>query len=443
MRRPDDVIWWQVYPLGFTGAFPRHGASPAVPEHHRLTRLEAWLDYAIELGCSGLALGPIFESQSHGYDTIDHYRIDPRLGDDSDFDHLVAEAHGRGLRILLDGVFNHVGEGHPRFQEALAAGPDSNAARWFHPGSRDPGATLRYDCFEGHRDLIRLNHESPEVAEYVAGVMRHWLNRGADGWRLDAAYAVPVEFWHSVLGSVRSPHPEAWFVAEVIHGDYTAFVRESGVDSVTQYELWKAVWSSLNDGNFFELAWSLERHESYAASFLPLTFVGNHDVSRLASILDDPRHLEHALVVLLTVAGVPSLYYGDEQAFRGIKEERFGGDDSVRPRFPASPTDLAPWGWPTYRLHQRLIGIRRRHSWLSHAVTGTMHLTNRSFAYSSKPRDGGNAGLAVLLNLEDTPVRFPLDLSGYRLEAAGPDGDGDGLATVPGNSWRILSRDRD
>ena len=320
----SHAIWWQVYPLGFVGAFPAD--QPPGPEEHRLRRLVGWFDHAIELGASGIALGPIFAARTHGYDTTDHYRIDPRLGDESDFDYVVSEAHRRGLRVLLDGVFNHVGVDFPRYLEA--ANNDASA-RWFRgrPG-RHSGS---FETFEGHGELIALNHDNPDVIEYTADVMAHWLGRGADGWRLDAAYAVPQRFWAATLPPVRERYPNAWFVAELIHGDYAAVVTAAGFDSATQYELWKAIWSGINDGNFFELDWALQRHNEFLGSFAPLTFIGNHDVTRIASQLENPDHLAHALVVLLTVGGVPSVYAGDEFGFRGVKEDRYGGDDAVRP----------------------------------------------------------------------------------------------------------------
>jgi cyclomaltodextrinase / maltogenic alpha-amylase / neopullulanase len=401
----EHLVWWQVYPLGFVGAEPMAGDGIAV--RHRLGRLLAWLDYAVELGASGLALGPIFAASSHGYDTTDHFRIDPRLGDDTDFDEFVRAAHRRGLKILLDGVFNHVGRDFPAFRQVLVDGPRSPSAAWFHLSWRAdwrPGIEPHYATFEGHRRLVALNHDAPAVADYVTQVMNHWLGRGADGWRLDAAYAVPPRFWAEVLPKVRAAHPEAYLVGEMIHGDYTKFVRDGGLDAVTQYELWKAIWSALNDRNFFELAWAFQRHNRFLDSFAPLTFVGNHDVTRLASRLADRRHLPHALAILLMSGGTPSIYAGDEQAFVGIKENRPGGDDAIRPAFPLSPAELAPEGWPTYRLHQLLIGLRRRHPWLHRARSRPLQLAKAQFAYEARHGDGR---LLVALNLEDSATDQP------------------------------------
>jgi cyclomaltodextrinase / maltogenic alpha-amylase / neopullulanase len=439
----EHAIWWQVYPIGFVGAERElakfDGSQPVA---HRLGRLHAWLDYTIELGASGLALGPVFASHTHGYDTIDYYRIDPRLGDDADFDALLKAAQERGLRVLLDGVFNHVGRGFFAFAEVLEHGPGAAHASWFTltwPQDWRPGIEPSSTSFEGHDQLIALNHDEPEVADYVVAVMQHWLERGADGWRLDAAYAVPPAFWSSVVPRVRATHPDAYLVGEVLHGDYAEFVTESGLDSLTQYELWKAIWSSIKDANFFELAWALERHNALLDTFVPLTFVGNHDVTRLASQIDDDRHLPHALVVLFAVAGTPSIYEGDEQAFRGIKEERAGGDDAIRPAFPDTPAGLAPDGWPTYRLHQDLIGLRRRHSWLHTARTRQVHLSNQELTFESVCDDHR---LLIVLNLADTPSEQPapgalsVELGSADLLQPGTD---DARVVLAAHGWAILT----
>jgi cyclomaltodextrinase / maltogenic alpha-amylase / neopullulanase len=411
----QHVIWWHVYPLGFVGAFPAT-ASPDAGEH-RLRRIADWFDHAIQLGASGVALGPIFASRTHGYDTTDHYRIDPRLGDDDDFDYLVDEAHRRGLRVLLDGVFNHVGV-------------DFDARTGW----------LRGDTFEGHDGLLTLNHDNPEVVDYTADVMAHWLQRGADGWRLDAAYAVPQHFWAEVLPRVRQRQSDAWFVGELIHGDYAAVVRKAGFDSVTQYELWKAIWSSLNDGNFYELDWAMQRHNSFVQSFPPLTFIGNHDVTRIASQLQRPEHLAHALVLLMTVGGIPSIYAGDELGYHGIKEERFGGDDAVRPEFGSPPLQLDAHGGQIWGLHQYLVGLRRRHSWLHAASTSALRLGNRHYVYQSRH---GDDTLVVALNIDDAALQVVLSELGVSQahviagSGAPPHEVVDRVSIEP-HGWRIL-----
>ena len=423
MTDPDwvrHVIWWQIYPLGFVGAFPADPAPTA--DEHRLLRIIDWLDHALELGASGLALGPVFSSRTHGYDTTDHFRIDPRLGTDADFDRLISECRRRGLRVLLDGVFNHVGTDHPRYRDAVAGGPKD----WFRHGSDG------FDTFEGHGELIALDHGDPGVVAHTVEVMNHWLDRGADGWRLDAAYAVDPEFWRQVLPQVRRRHRDAWFLGEVIHGDYAAQVSAAGYDSVTQYELWKAVWSALNDKNFHELDWALQRHNDFLDSFVPLTFIGNHDVTRIASRIDDPRHLEHALVLLLTTGGTPSVYAGDEWAWHGVKEERVGGDDAIRPEFgapPIPPVDMT-------RLYQYLIGLRRRNPWLHNARTESLSLTNTGYAY--RVAADGRA-IVVALNVDDAPLTAGLPGTGRVIAGSGaPPAERVDELIVPPHGWVIV-----
>jgi len=421
------VIWWRVYPLGFVDAFPQPPTGPVGPEEHRLRRLVPWLDHVVRLGASGLALGPVFDSATHGYDTLDHDRIDPRLGTDEDFDHLVAEAHRRGLRVQLDGVFNHVAATHPRAVTARRDGPGSVAAEWFRAREVDGRTVL--DTFEGHEGLVALNHDHPEVRDAVTGVLRRWLDRGADAWRLDAAYAVPTDFWSDVLGRVRSSHPQAYFEAEVIHGDYVRFVSDSGVDTVTQYELWKAIWSSLNDRNLYELRWSLTRHDQMLATFAPATFIGNHDVTRIASQLDDRRHLPHAVVLLALLGGTPTVYAGDEFGLTGRKEDRAGGDDAVRPPFPDDPAELSG-DEEILRLHQRVLGLRRRHPWLHRAGATTDRLEKE---YCCLRLSDGEHALRLHLNLSDQPRELPPD--GDVLDADPATASSAGLVAAHG--WAV------
>lgn len=383
-----SVIWWHCYPLRFVG-----GEHHAVGEvHHRLPHLVNWLDYVIDLGANGLLLAPVFSSSSHGYDTLDHFRIDPRLGDDADFEELLAAAKARGLRICLDGVFNHLGRDHEIVQRALAAGPGTDDGRWL----RWEGAHPR--VFEGHSALVELDLTHPPVADYVVSVMTHWLGRGIDGWRLDAAYSPGAETWRPIVARVKQDHPDCWILGEVIHGDYAEFVETSGVDSVTQYELWHAISDALNNHNFFSLDWTLGRHRTFCRTFRPQTFIGNHDVTRIATKLTDPRHLEIAIALLMLLPGVPSIYAGDEQGFTGEKLHQRYGDDAIRPPFPLHPEELLPFGAAIHETYQRLIGLRRRHPWLADAEVTTSEVGNESIRITLT---GPEESLHLLLNIGD------------------------------------------
>ena len=373
----DRTIWWHVYPLAALGA-------PIRSEHdtaHRLRNLEPWLDYLVELGCNGLLLGPIFASATHGYDTLDHYRVDARLGDDSDFAWLIDECSSRGINLMLDGVFNHVARTHPWVADGLAGDTD----------------------WEGHGELATLHHADPRVRDAVVDIMCHWLRRGIAGWRLDVAYAVPSEFWREVLARVRDEFPDAMFLGEVIHGDYAAIARDGTLDAVTQYELWKAIWSSLVDTNFWELAHALERHP---ADLLTNTFIGNHDVDRIASTVGEDK-LILAATVLMTVPGMPSIYYGDEQGFTGVRGESWSADDAVRPALPASPGELSPLGGWIFTEYQKLIGVRRRNAWLTRATIEVLDKTNERISFACSD---GEHSLQTDLWLDPAPgVRVHAD----------------------------------
>jgi glycosidase len=424
----QHALWWRVYPLGAVGAVPEPASGPAVPEEHRLLRLVPWLDHVVRLGTNAVALGPVFASEGHGYDTLDHRCLDPRLGEEGDLERFVESAHERGLRVQLDGVFNHVGRGHRLVQEALSGGPDSAAARWLRH-RKGPGGDLVLDTFEGHDALVALDHDAPEVREYVVDVLRHWLDRGVDAWRLDAAYAVPTSFWAHVLPQVRSSHPQAWFEAEVIHGDYPAFVEESTVDTLTQYELWKAIWSSIGERNLHELDWALRRHDDFLDHFVPATFVGNHDVTRIASRIADERHHPHAVVLLAVLGGTPEVYAGDELGMPGVKEDRAGGDDAVRPELPPDPERAEGGDGSVLGLHQELLGLRRRHPWLHRARTSTVSLSNTQYVLDVVAE---GETLRVALNLDDEPIAP----EGGELLAADP-ATRDGRGEVAPHGWAV------
>jgi glycosidase len=298
----------------------------------------------------------------------DHLRIDPRLGDDSDFDSLVAACHSRGIRVLVDGVFNHVSRDHDDVVAVLRDGLDSPSARLFRLDENDPQGLSR---FEGHDSLVELDHSHEEVADYVVQVMNHWLERGADGWRLDAAYRVPLDFWAKVLSRVRASHPDFLSVAEVLHGDYPAMVDHGGFGSITQYELWKAIWSSLKDRNPHELQWTLTRHGGTRGHGIPWTFVSNHDVTRIATQVGSEAAAV-ATEIIMTLPGMPAIYYGDELGFTGLKEEGWSGDDEIRPVLTDHPGGWDEAGEYTLNSTKRAIHVRRTHPWI---VDGEMEVT--------------------------------------------------------------------
>ncbi|WP_080795932.1 alpha-amylase family protein [Corynebacterium pacaense] len=374
MSFAEHAIIWHIYPLGALGA-PIRPEEPIREVSHRLRGLGTWLDYVVELGCNAVMCAPVFTSESHGYDTVDFYSVDPRLGDERDLDEFIAAAEGRGIGIILDGVFNHVARSSGYVD--LCTG----------------------DSFEGHEALMELDHTREEVVDLVSDVMCFWLDRGIAGWRLDAAYAIDPAFWARVLPRVRGRHPRAWIVGEMIHGDYAAYVSESGIDSVTQYELWKAIWSSLKEENFYELEWTLSRHNEFLESFVPQTFVGNHDVTRIATKVGQNKAVL-AAAILFTVGGTPSIYYGDEQGFTGTKEDRLGGDDDIRPPLPEKLSPLGEW---IHRAYQQLIALRRRHPWLHTAHTEVEDLSNTEITYRAIGGDG--EWIRVRVSVEPVAVR--------------------------------------
>ncbi|MDQ7992441.1 MAG: alpha-amylase family glycosyl hydrolase [Propionicimonas sp.] len=389
---PATVIWWHVFPLGFVDA-ERHAVTEV---SHRLPKLVNWLDYLIELGVNGLLLAPVFAAGSHGYDTLDHYRIDPRLGDDTDFDSLLAQCRSRGIRICLDGVFNHLSRDHEIVRRAIAAGPDTPEGAWIRWS--DEGYPWN---FEGHPRLVELNLANPVVAGFVGDVMIHWLDRGIDGWRLDAAYAAGAEVWRPIIERVRAAHPAVWVLGEVIHGPYGEFVSASGMDTVTQYELWHLTWTALKDRNFFALDWALKHHRELCRQFRPQTFLGNHDVTRIATQLDDPRDVRIAATLLMLLPGVPSIYAGDEQGFTGEKQEHAYGDDAVRPPFPETPDGLLSFGAGLHDHYQEMIALRRRNPWLADADVTTSAVANTSITIHLFDADHR---LELRLNIGEEPL---------------------------------------
>ncbi len=428
-----DTVWWHVYPLGFFDA-EKNSLPPDAAPNPRLRSFEPWLDYLTDLGCNGILLAPLFSSDSHGYDTANFYNLDSRLGTNADLIWLIERCRERNFRVVFDGVFNHVGRSFGPFQDVKQNRQGSRFASWFlidwNNTHNDDG--FSYANFEGHHRLVKLNHHNPEVVDYVVNVMNHWLASGISGWRLDAAYAVPSSFWAQVLDRVRERFPDAWIFGEIIHGDYSHSVRQGHLESVTQYELWKSIWSALNDRNFFELSHALNRNNDFNNVFLPNVFLGNHDVTRIATELKDDRDVELALTVLCTIPGTPSIYYGDEQLWKARKEKRPGGDDAIRPAFPSNPEQLV--GNPaTYERYRELLWLRRNNAWVASGRVKMITLTNQTLVYETKFESDK---ILVALNVSESEF-IVHSSAGLSLIAGRGHLTSNGWA-VPTHGWAIL-----
>jgi cyclomaltodextrinase len=401
-------VWYHLYPLGFLDAEPTNAelGGERTRVVHRLPRLLEWLDYLVELGITGLLLGPIWQSETHGYDVVDPFSVDRRLGNENDVRQLIDACHQRSLRVALDGVFHHVGRGHPYFRDVLEQRQQSAWRDWFLINFEKPGRDgFAYADFEGHHQLVKLNHLNRAVVDWAVDVARAWLEQGVDGFRLDAVYAIPTVFVAEFAARLRAVRPDLLLLGEVIHGDYPRIARAMQLSTLTQYELWKAIWSSLNDGNLFELAHALQRHADFCREFPPWNFVGNHDTTRIYTQLGDRRHLGHALAILFTVPGIPAIYAGDEQGAGGRKYHRVGGDAKIRRPPPFRPGEVAGQSLDIWSLHRDLIAVRRQRPWLERGQLSVTSVKNHALTF--EVRAGANH-LVTALNIGDQFVDWAL-----------------------------------
>ncbi len=351
-----DTVFYHLFPLGSTGAPERNDFAGAPSD--RLRALHEWLPYLQELGVNALLLGPVLESSAHGYDTADLFTVDRRLGSNADFTAFVAACHGRGLRVVLDAVFHHVGRDFWAFRDVQARGAASPYRNWFFldfAGRSPAGDAFSFEGWDGHFDLVKLDTANPEVREHLFSAARLWFSEfGVDGLRLDAADVLEPGFQRELAAACRSVEPDCWLVGEVVHGDYRDWAGPDKLDATTNYELYKGLYSSHNDRNYFEVAHTLKRQFGAAGIYrdcAPYTFVDNHDVPRVASILHDPAHLYPLHILLFTVPGAPSLYYGSEWGVPGQKAP--GSDAPLRP--PMTPAHLERAGQ-----HPELYGVVQR-----------------------------------------------------------------------------------
>ena len=343
----EHSVFYQIYPLGFCGA-PRENDGVQV---NRIEKIGGWAEHIQALGADAVYLCPIFDSDRHGYDTRDYRRLDPRLGSNEDFAQVCTTLHDHGIRVVLDGVFNHVGRGFWAFRDVQEKKWDSPYKDWFHisfDGNSNYNDGFWYEGWEGHFELVKLNLRNPAVVDYLLDTVRLWVEWfDIDGLRLDVAYCLDKDFLRRLRQFCDGLKPEFFLVGETLHGDYNQWVGDGLLHSCTNYECYKGLYSSFNSMNLFEIVHSLKRQFGpeqwtlYKGKHL-LCFADNHDVSRVASILQNPEHLPLLYGVLFGMPGIPSLYYGSEW---GAQADKSQGDDGLRPCF-----DHPEWNELTRRI---------------------------------------------------------------------------------------------
>lgn len=331
----DEAVFYHIYPLGLTGAPKKnHYGAP----EHRLNILIPWISHIREIGCNAIYIGPLFESVGHGYETTDYKKLDSRLGTNEDLTNFVKECHAKGIRVILDGVFNHVGRDFFAFQDLKRNRENSAYKDWFCNinfwGNNEYNDGFSYENWGGYNLLVKLNQKNSAVRDYICDVIRFWVREyDIDGIRLDAADVLDFGYMQALRHVANEVKPDFWLMGEVIHGDYTRWVNEETLHSVTNYHLHKALYSGHNDHNFFEIAHTVRQQceMSGNSSFgLKLyNFVDNHDVERIYTKLNNKAHFVPVHVLLYTLPGIPSIYYGSEFGIEGRKERY--SDDSLRP----------------------------------------------------------------------------------------------------------------
>ena len=329
----DEAVIYQIYPLGACGA-PLQNDGTAV---NRLLCLEAWAEHIASLGATCVLFNPLFESDAHGYDTRDYYHVDVRLGTNEDLKRLCKVFHEHGLKILFDGVFNHVGRGFWAFRDVQEKRWDSPYKDWFHihfDGNSAYNDEFYYEGWEGHYELVKLNLYHPDVRAHLFDAIRLWVNDyDIDGLRLDVAYTLPPEFLSELRRFTDGLKADFVLVGETLHGDYNRFMNDNACHAVTNYECYKGLYSSFNSANMHEISYSLHRQFGadnwclYTGKTL-LSFVDNHDVSRIASLLENEAHLPLIYGMLFGMPGTPAVYYGSEWGMKAHKSE---GDPALRP----------------------------------------------------------------------------------------------------------------
>ena len=435
----DEAVFYHIYPLGLAGAPKQNDYGEPVP---RLNTLLPWVDHIKEIGGSALYIGPLFKSVGHGYETTDYKKLDSRLGTNEDLTAFVAYCHEQGIKVIFDGVFNHTGRDFFAFKDIQANRENSHYKDWYCNvnfwGNNEYNDGFSYDNWGGYNLLVKLNQKNPAVVDYICDVIRFWVSEfDVDGIRLDAADVLDFDFMKALRRTANEVKPDFWLMGEVIHGDYSRWVNGETLHSVTNYTLHKALYSGHNDHNYFEIAHTVRRLQNMGTLKL-YNFVDNHDVERIYTKLTNKAHFAPVHVLLYTLPGVPSIYYGSEFGIEGRKE--YGSDDSLRPALNIEDYKDSVKTNPCTALIAALGKVRQAVPALSYGSYDELMLTNRQFAYA---RDLDGTRVIVSVNNDDAPAGMHLAagnctayigaLSGEKVSVQ----DGHINITQPANSGEI------
>ena len=403
----DEAIFYHIYPLGLTGAPKENSYGEPV---HRLNTLIPWIEHIRNIGCTALYIGPLCESVGHGYETTDYKKLDSRLGTNEDLKAFVTECHAQGIRVIFDGVFNHTGRDFFAFKDIQKNREQSPYRDWYcnvnFYGNNEYNDGFSYDNWGGYNLLAKLNQRNPAVKDYICDVIRFWVSEfDIDGIRLDAADVLDFDFMKALRQTANEVKPEFWLMGEVIHGDYTRWVNEGTLHSVTNYQLHKALYSGHNDHNYFEIAHTVRRLYEMGGNrpdgLKLYNFVDNHDVERIYTKLQNKAQFFPVHVLLYTLPGIPSIYYGSEFGIEG-KKERYS-DDSLRPALQLADYKNAATENPCTRLITALGKIRQQTKALSLGDYKELLLTNRQYAFS---RDLNGTSVVVTVNNDENPAQI-------------------------------------
>lgn len=412
-----DTMIYHIYTLGFADA-PKWNEGEKT-EGSRILKVLEWIPHLKDLGINAVYFGPIFESLSHGYDTSDYYKTDRRLGTQSDFKQVFSKLHENGIRIILDGVFNHVGRGFWAFNDVQHNLEKSQYKDWFvnldFTQTSPAGDKFSYETWEGNADLIKLNLNNQDVCNHLLGAVRMWIDEfDIDGLRLDAADCIDKGFFVKLHDFTKKYRKNFWLMGEIIHGDYTEWANPQMLDSVTNYECWKGIYSSHNDKNYFEIAYSLKRQfgkEGLYRNLILYNFLDNHDVSRIQNLLTVKENIQNAYTILYMMPGVPSIYYGSEWGIEGKKESGADADLKIRPALNLSK--LEGTNQELISHIKNLAQIRKTTKAVRYGTYHEILVKNEQFVFA---RELESQYLIVCLNLSDTASKVFFDYKGKKYE---------------------------